>query len=106
MSKAELREIWKARIADYQASGQRTSDWCAAHQVTPRQLAYWKKVFKDKPDETVAPKSQWLSVNVDHQLAETESSLLVKVGSVAIEVRPGYNPSLLSDVVRTLKTLC
>lgn len=45
-------------------------------------------------------------VNVHQPQENTESLLLVKVGAAVIEIRPGYNPVLLSDVVRTLQALC
>ncbi|TCS66034.1 IS66 family insertion sequence element accessory protein TnpA, partial [Effusibacillus lacus] len=85
MTQADLRETWKARIEAYRASGQRASEWCAIHQVTTRQLWYWIRKLKDT-DKKPARQSQWVTVNVDNQTVETESSLLVKVGSVAIEV--------------------
>ncbi|MFX4301642.1 IS66 family insertion sequence element accessory protein TnpA [Alicyclobacillus tolerans] len=36
MTKAELealRELWRARVADFRASGLTGAAWCAAHQV-------------------------------------------------------------------------
>ncbi|WP_028986827.1 IS66 family insertion sequence element accessory protein TnpA [Thermicanus aegyptius] len=108
MTQNERRPIWETRVEAYRASGasgQRASEWCAAHQVTPRQLSYWMKKLK-KVDE-ISIRFQWVSLHVDHAMKEEgRASLLVQVGSVAIEVGPGYNPSLLADVVRTLKTLC
>jgi transposase-like protein len=67
MTQAENRQKWEARVAAYQASGQSSAEWCAAHQIERRQLWYWLRKFKNIKD-TVAPDSQWVSVNVDKQL--------------------------------------
>jgi len=105
MTKAEHRRQWEARVAAFRASGQSTTAWCAAHDLKPHQLRSWLR--KLKPEETaVRPSSNWLSVEVGKQSDESESSLLVRVGQATIEVKPGFNPALLSDVVRTLAVLC
>lgn len=105
MSHMERRQIWKKRIAAYQASGQSAAEWCAAHQLTTRQLWYWQRKFRDS-SSAIAPSSQWVTLSVDNHCDEPKSTLLIKVGSVVIEVAPGYNRTLLSDVVHTLQTLC
>lgn len=101
----ENRQKWEARVTAYQASGQSSADWCATHQVERCQLWYWLRKFKNTKD-TIAPDSQWVSVNVDKQLEELEPTLLVRVGAAAIEVKTNYNPALLANVVRTLQSLC
>ncbi len=63
MTKTELRKEWEARVAEFKASGQSTSAWCAAHDLKPRQLWYWLRKYK-KVTPTAMP-SQWLSVEVD-----------------------------------------
>jgi transposase-like protein len=107
MTQKERRQIWKARVSAYQASGQSATAWCAAHQVTPRQLWYWQRKFKNTESTVTATAgSRWVPVDVEKHPNETESALLVRVGPAAIEVKPGYNPVLLSDVVKTLQALC
>lgn len=107
MTKAELKKEWEARVAAFKASGQSTSAWCAAHDLQPHQLRYWLRKHKNINKPTVMP-SQWLSV----ELGELEPNsaqgiaLLVRVGQATVEVKPGFNPALLSDVVRTLAALC
>jgi transposase-like protein len=104
MTKAERQQQWEARVAAYKASGQGTSAWCAAHDIKPHQLRYWLR--KLEPVKATATPSKWLSVEVDEQSNESESSLLIRVGQATVEVKTGFNPALLSDVVRTLAALC
>jgi transposase-like protein len=105
MTQAERRQLWKARVDAYKASGQSSAEWCEVHQINRRQLWYWLRKFKDTTQHP-APSPQWVSVEVATEPPTTESSLRVNVGSASIEVKPGFNRSLLSDVIRTLQDLC
>ncbi|MBD0384900.1 IS66 family insertion sequence element accessory protein TnpA [Paenibacillus sedimenti] len=105
MAQTKVRKAWEARIRAYHASGQSASVWCAEHQVTKRQLHVW--INKLQVSTTKDPsKFPWVKVQMDKEAETTKSMLLVRVGSTAIEVQPGYNPALLTDVIRTLQTLC
>jgi hypothetical protein len=104
MTQAEVRQVWENRIAAYQASGQSATEWCAIHQLLPRQLWYWLRKYKTTK-ASVTSSSRWMAINVDKRFEEKETTLLVRIGSAVIEIKSGYNPALLSDVVRTLQTL-
>ncbi|RYD01524.1 hypothetical protein N752_29935 [Desulforamulus aquiferis] len=86
-------------IAEYKASGQSVVAWCAENDIKPQQLWYWLK--KEKPssgEKTIS----WLPLDISND-ADSQTSLLVIVGPIAVEVRPGFDPKLLLDVVNTLK---
>jgi hypothetical protein len=105
MTHDEVRQVWEGRIAAYQASGQSATEWCAMHQLLPRQLWYCLRKFK-ATNKSVTPSSRWMAINVAKPFEEKVTTLHVRIGSAVIEVKSGYNPALLSDVVRTLQTLC
>jgi transposase-like protein len=107
MTKEELRNKWETRISDFKSSGQTQSKWCAAHDLNIHQLRYWLKKFSsdESTNSRSSRDSKWLPIDVDDQVGET-TNLLVKVGEVTIEVKPGYDPILFLDVVRKLKSLC
>ncbi len=107
MAREETAELWVARIEDYRASGERVAEWCKRHQVTPRQLWYWmRKLRKAEQQTPPASKAQWVSLRLDETAAAGASPLLVRVGAATIEVRAGFDPSLLAEVVGALKPLC
>ncbi|WP_083910399.1 IS66 family insertion sequence element accessory protein TnpA [Effusibacillus pohliae] len=109
MTQTELRELWSTRIKDYRASGERVATWCERHGVTPRQLWYWLRKLKKTEQHPESSRLRWIPVHVDETSSDGTSgpsSLLVKVGSATIEVRPGFDPALFADVVRTLRSLC
>ena len=56
--------------------------------------------------QTGGGKPQWLPVRVEETASASAGPILVRVGAAAIEVRQGFDPSLLAEVVRALKTLC
>lgn len=107
MTKAELQKLWEARISEYRASGQSAKEWCTAHNIPIRQLWYWLRKFKNEKDASHVKSTQWLPVELSEQISTDQGkALLVKVGQVGIEVRPGFDPALLSQVIRVLVTLC
>ena len=98
MTKAERQRLWQARITKYKASGQSVTTWCAEHNVNPQQLWYWLR--KEKTQAAKKNTVSWIPVDLGD--TELKSTLLVWVGQVAVEVRPGFDQKLLLDIVNTL----
>jgi hypothetical protein len=103
MEKTELHMEWERRIAIFEASGETQVKWCAANDLNVHQLKYWLKKIKG-PKSTHENKSKFNPVLLEE--TATNDTLEIKVGLASVEVRPGFDPSFLADVVRTLKTLC
>jgi hypothetical protein len=97
----ELRKEWERKIADYKASGQTQAKWCESNDISIHQFRYWMKRIRDHPMEKAS--NPWVPVVIEDSKPEVCESLQVKVGSVSIEVNPGFNPSLLAEVVKVLK---
>lgn len=97
----ELRREWERRIAEYKTSGLSQVKYCEANGLSIHQFRYWMKRMRNKYTENTS--NSWVPVVIeDSKPAECES-LLVRVGSVSIEVNPGFNPSLLVEVIKVLK---
>jgi hypothetical protein len=105
MTKLEQQKEWENRINLYRASGRSVTQWCAANNVRPGQLWYWLRKFKSGNDAALIPSNQWLPVEVRHH-SPGDNPLLIRVGEACIQVKPGFDPALLTQVVRTLLTLC
>jgi hypothetical protein len=106
MTRAEQRQEWETRITDYRASGQSAKEWCAANDVQPHQL--WYRLRQENTRKTASVTStRWLSVAVQPSPGEHDNdALVIRVGEACIEVRSGFDPDLLSGVVRVLSVLC
>ncbi len=105
MSRVELRKEWELRIAEFRASGQTQSAWCAANNIKLHQLRYW--LYKDEnAKSTSSPSANWVTVTMDDSFYKAKDSLQINIGEASIEVKPGFDPSFLANVVRTLRSLC
>lgn len=107
MSRNELRKEWEQRIAAFRASGQTATQWCADHDVNLYQFRYWLRKFPSRRVETISP-IQWLPVHVDDAPAQDmdAASITVCVGHAKIEIKPGFSPELLRQVVQVLTASC
>jgi len=107
MTKVEREKEWESRIAEYRASGLSVKEWCAAHDVKPHRLWYWLRRNKTRKPASSVKSTQWLPVEVSEgESMDQNNELVVRVGEASIEVKPGFDPALLSEIVRILVTLC
>ncbi|MDI6880862.1 MAG: helix-turn-helix domain-containing protein [Desulfitobacteriaceae bacterium] len=107
MIKTERQKEWESLISNYRTGGQSAKAWCAAHDVTPRQLWYWLRKYRTKDNASPVNSTKWLPVEVGEQAPTHEDSpMLVKVGKASIEVKPGFDSTLFSEVVHILVALC
>jgi hypothetical protein len=107
MTRAEQRQEWETLIASYQASGQSAKEWCAANSMKPHQL--WYRLRHEHAGKSnCAMSTRWLSVAVTEPTSgdHDNDALLIRIGEACIEVRPGFDPDLLSGVVRALSASC
>jgi transposase-like protein len=105
MTQAENRQKWESRVVAFKSSNQSATEWCAAYDLKTHQLYYWIRKLKSE-DEPTVKQTQWLSVEVGELNTSSQPKALpIRVGKATIEVSPGFDPALLSYVVRTLAVL-
>lgn len=107
MSREGMAELWISRIADYRASGESVVAWCKRQQVSPKQFYYWMRKLK-KADRQMpsAGGPKWVALSLGESTPAEVPAISVRIGTVTVEVRAGFEPSVFAAVVRTLKTLC
>lgn len=98
-----LQAIWSKRIAVYRASGQTMKVWCKEHNLTVHQLKYWLYKKQRQPQAVSIPIFRSVAVT---DLPGTTECLYVQMGGARIEIRHGFEPGLLRDVVTALTPLC
>ncbi len=107
MTKLERQKEWDTRITEYQASGLSVQEWCSANNVKSHQLWYWLRKQKTIKEASLIQSNQWLPLEVsEYTSVEQDNALVLRVGKTCIEVNPGFDPTLLSQVVRVLTALC
>ena len=101
----KTKNNWREIVAAYHASGQSQKEWCAKNGVNIHNLIYWLRKEKEAglPKETC----QWIPLNIsESETTSGNQTLNLRIGQVFIEVRPGFNPELLINVIKTLVTIC
>jgi hypothetical protein len=113
VTKAEriaLHQEWEGRISEFQRSGLTRKAWCEANHISIHKFHYWFGKLSRLESRSSLQPGPWAQVRVGEAITggppSAQTSLSVRVGSVVIEVRDGYNPSLLLDVVKVLQELC
>lgn len=101
----ELHKEWERRIALYRASGLTQSKWCEINEISIHKLKYW--LYKaDSTYSSQKSDDKWIPVELEESSEQLNETLHVKVGPATIEVNPGFNPTMLADVVKVLKNIC
>ncbi|WP_164667689.1 IS66 family insertion sequence element accessory protein TnpA [Virgibacillus doumboii] len=107
MTLKDKRIEWKARYDDWKGSGQSIAEWCRDQEIKVHQMYYWVQRFeKDMISlEAGTTETQWLTVQMDDEpiYSKDQGPIFIHVGAISVEVRPGANVRLLSDVIHILQ---
>lgn len=103
MSNLELRKQWEERITAFKASGLSTAEWSEINNIKVTQLRYWIRKFKS---DTCTSTGKWVTLDLTKENKLDNPHIKIRIGDVTIELTQGFNPLLLTDVIRTLKSIC
>ncbi|WP_088052318.1 IS66 family insertion sequence element accessory protein TnpA [Virgibacillus dakarensis] len=108
MTQADKRIEWKARFDAWKASGFSVAEWCRKQGVKDHQMYYWIQKFEYDTPKKETSETQWLTVKVDEPINVTtgQEPVFIHFGAISVEVRPGANMAVLSDVVHVLQNQC
>lgn len=108
MTREDLAELWKARIHDFRTSSESATAWCKRHQVSRAQLYHWlRKLNQAGQPAPAAARPNWVALTVKEPApGETAPPIVVRVGAITVEVRDGFDPGVLAEVLRTVQALC
>ncbi|MFZ3580448.1 IS66 family insertion sequence element accessory protein TnpA [Virgibacillus sp. DJP39] len=110
MTQTDKRIEWKARFDAWKSSGFSVAEWCREQGVKEHQMYYWIQKFEsdERSPEQVTPETQWLTVNVEDEPRNTTTRepVFIHFGAISVEVRPGVNMGLVSDIVHVLQSEC
>ena len=106
--KEERRQEWAARIQQYETSGQTMKAWCDAQGVTKDTLRYWLRVLKPRSVRAAQTAAPFVPLALNEPAGTTGGGapLLLQIGVVRVEVRDGFDPRLLREVVAALEPGC
>ena len=101
----QKRSYWKQHIDSWQETGLTQSEYCRRNNLKHHQLVYWKKRFlKIETDVSFVP------VKLDDLLdlptqSDCAALCLVINNHLKIEIRAGFDPQLLRQLIFALRGL-
>ena len=112
--KQERTEHWARLITDQQCSGLSMAAWCRSQSIPFSTFDYWRRqIFPIPSAKKASPSPEWLSVSLAGGSSLTSASgnltpdmLSLRVGKVTVDVVPGFNSVLLTDVLCVLEARC
>lgn len=99
----ETESKWTERVREWRAGGLSAPEYAQGRGFEASTLRWWASrldrgvmpaAAKAKPRVRMAP--------VVRRVGSTTDALTVRVGSVRVEVRPGFDPGLLRELVSAL----
>ena len=101
----QKRSYWKQHIDSWQETGLTQTEYCRQHQLKHHQLVYWKKRFLQiETDVSFVPlKFEDLLDIPSHP--ECASLSLIINNHFKVEIRAGFDPQLLRQLIFALRGL-
>lgn len=108
MTPDERQELWRERIRVCKESGMSTVAWCKENGINQSRLYYWKKRLREMEGNPMAPEEApgWIRLAVSEEPQVRQAGITVHVAGATIEVQPGFNRTLLREVIQVLTTPC
>ena len=107
MDRIPKKDFWQNHIEKWDKSGLSQIDYCTNHRIPLSTFGYWKRKLKKADD--VKPVFYPLTIPADQSNnrvnKETELTLDLKNGRFTINVKKGFSPTTLSQMVTTLEQL-
>jgi hypothetical protein len=109
MSKADegAIKLWRKHVEEFKASGLTREAYSKHNGIHVYQLDYWRKKFSRRSKMRAAvPRDQWVPLQISDRPLEKDSRINLWVGPVRVEVKHGFDPQLLAEVLQAIGTRC
>ena len=109
MAKADPSTIrfWKKHVEEFKISGLTREEYSKRKCIQAYQLDYWRKKFSRPSKRPAAShKDQWIPLQISDRPIERDSRIDLWVGPVRVEVKHGFDPQLLAEVLQAIGTRC
>ena len=101
----QKRALWQERITLFQESGQSVAKWCSEQDIPEHQLRYWlRKNMAEQNNTAVNTSSRWIALEPSEESVST--GIMLWIGSLRLEIQRGFDPQVLTEVIRTLTSSC
>lgn len=104
----ERVEYWQQIVRGYQSSGRCRRDFCQQNEIQIHCLDYWQRKFKKQSTSLAEKKSAgWIPLQVSEEEKQgVAGSIRLRIGRVVFDVEPGFDPQLLAELLRVVRSTC
>lgn len=96
------RIFWKRHIKEWGRIGITQTEYCRQHELSTKSFTYWKRRLKQKSSISFVP----VKVKPEPQIMlDNSSEFVLHKDGYRIEIKEGFNPAALGEVLRTIKEL-
>jgi hypothetical protein len=107
-SRGKTFQFWSEHVQAWRVSGVSQRQYCGEHELGYKSFGLWKQKLSPSSSETAQPKPTFTTVRIrpEGDGENIVSSLCLHVGSrYRIEVRDGFNPSTLHNLLAALESI-
>ena len=99
-----LRATWEQRLAELENSGLSGLAWCTRQGISYHKYRYWRDRIGSPGKIAAQATPTWveLSPAAVVPIPASSDALVVRIGEVVVELRLGFDPELLREIVRAL----
>ena len=99
----QKRIYWKQQVEQWQQTGLTQAEYCRRNNLKHHQLVYWKKRYlKTETDVSLVPVKLEDLLDIATQTDQASLSLLID-NHFKVEIRDGFDPKLLRQVIFALR---
>ena len=100
----EKRDYWQGQIEAWKSSGLSRKVYSEQNGIKVSTLDYWCQKLRPSGKKKETTKSNWIPLRIDED--ETSSGIDLRIGRITVAVKPGFDPALLTALLRTIGALC
>lgn len=96
--------VWRQHVEAFKESGLTRPAYCRKHRIRVSRLDYWRRKLSSAGMAKEA--AQWVPVTIVGEAAEPDPGIQLWIGKLRIELRPGFDTKLLSEILRAVNGPC
>ncbi len=106
MSRDQLAQEWRQRLADFEQENTSIVDFCFRHRLPQHQFFYWKRRLAAEPSHTTPTQPSFVAVPLRENTAPpAQTGVTLRLGEATIDLTHDFDPATLRAVVMALSGL-
>jgi hypothetical protein len=98
---------WQRHVQAFAESGLTRRDYCRQNGIAIYKLDYWRRKFQRSTSNHQASAGAWIPLEIRDSVSPAENAGIgLRIGRVIIDIKPGYDRKLLTDVLQVLESIC